>query len=849
MDELSLTMDVRLNSAVDGMGMPTDPAIPGSLEANLFFLQMVMTDKFVNGSYSHFTGGFSIDLTEPGSTSPGRLTVPEITSASSFSDLAQWGLGFEADVNFDITIKIEGASVLPEIQAEFELDWILDVADPSNDVLGLAFNNVQLDLGSFFSEFLSPVLTEIQTVTMPLEPVIDILTQRLPVISDIMGEDFDLIDVGLWILDLTNTGTIKREFIDAFIAIIELVNTTVPNDTGIMIDLGSFDLSNGNLMQAGGLDGVDPNVTMTAPDAETQLAGMDSSEADSNSSFISKLKGVDGFSVPLLTSPTDVFKLIMGQDISLVEWRPPALEIDFSIDEEFPIFWPLYGSIDGSLNAKIDFAIGYDTSGLRQFYESGFTAPEKIFNGFFISDFDENDVDIDEVSLSGHLTIGGSVDAGIFRGGISGSLAFNASVDLNDVNNDGKLRLSEIVELIAHQDNPLDLFDFDAMITVGAYAYVDSWGPTGWAEGCEDTFLGEICIPYPTFGYGNIFSTNFGGPYTLLNIHHEGVDLASLTPVLGRVDASTGEFTLHSGKYAGDRLYQNTVDGAEHFEISHVGGTLGNETILVKYFLDGPADTEADFEIEYSGVASITVFGGAMGDRIVIQDGVLSDATLHGEGGKDYLKGGSGTNYLFGDAGIDTLIGGLGADFLDGGSGADTLTGGLGLNTYLFAGGFGLDTLNGTAGAIEVLDFGALTDPITVDLSASEARHTALDKVTIVGPVHRILGTSADGDRLVGPQLRTQRLEHRSRRRRHRQRYRVRELREPGRWRRCRGHLRVRRWHRPDGFAQRQGRERHARPLGRHRQHGLEHHGCGVWKRCRTLRIRRYRGLVLGLRR
>ena len=52
----------------------------------------------------------------------------------------------------------------------------------------MAINNVQMDIGTFFGQFLGNILGKIQSVTAPLEPVLQVLNERLPVISDLLNK-------------------------------------------------------------------------------------------------------------------------------------------------------------------------------------------------------------------------------------------------------------------------------------------------------------------------------------------------------------------------------------------------------------------------------------------------------------------------------------------------------------------------------------------------------------------------------------------------------------------------------------------------------------------------------------
>ena len=117
-------------------------------------------------------------------------------------------LSGEADVNLKLQASVDGSTlgidkkkltgVLPSIVSDFDLLWTFDNSVFSGnlgDLKTLAFKNVGLDLGSFFSDFLKPIVSQIQDITQPIQPIINVITQPLPVISQLAGEKITLIDL------------------------------------------------------------------------------------------------------------------------------------------------------------------------------------------------------------------------------------------------------------------------------------------------------------------------------------------------------------------------------------------------------------------------------------------------------------------------------------------------------------------------------------------------------------------------------------------------------------------------------------------------------------------------------
>src|SRR5690606_10092053 len=101
------------------------------------------------------------------------------------------------------------------------------------------FSNVALDLGTFISEFLGPILTEIRKVTEPLDPSIEIVQARLPVLSDLAGQTVTLLDLAA-AFGLLEPSTV--EFIESVIQVIDIINS-LPTGTGtVLVPFGAFTL-------------------------------------------------------------------------------------------------------------------------------------------------------------------------------------------------------------------------------------------------------------------------------------------------------------------------------------------------------------------------------------------------------------------------------------------------------------------------------------------------------------------------------------------------------------------------------------------------------------------------------
>src|SRR4029077_12213262 len=113
---------------------------------------------------------------------------------------------------------------------------------------------------------------------------------------------------------------------------------------------------------------------VTEADVASQLNGAtpDFASALSNPALGSGVSTTGGkFEIPLLQSPAKVFKLLLGQDVDLFRWDMPQLDLNLSINQEFPVLGPIDVSFGGTLHIHAQAGFGYDTFGLRQWKKTG----------------------------------------------------------------------------------------------------------------------------------------------------------------------------------------------------------------------------------------------------------------------------------------------------------------------------------------------------------------------------------------------------------------------------------------------------------------------------------------------
>jgi hypothetical protein len=250
---------------------------------------------------SLFAGTFTIDLLSPHASGPaaGRLTLADVQGGLTDGALAAGRLSASARLRLKIAASFSEEASFPRLRWDLAVDWTFSPGQPdlTGGVPAIAFNNVQLSLGEFFSRFVQPILEVIQSVSGPLQPLVDVLGRKLPLL------DKSLIDLAEQFGQAEGGALIK-----ALAGVVELANK-VPTSIGddVYLNMGSFDLGGANIKGRENLHHLVPNVT----EVRNPVAQLDSISR----AFIDEAKDVEESGVGLLR-PAD------GADGEPVRVRP-----------------------------------------------------------------------------------------------------------------------------------------------------------------------------------------------------------------------------------------------------------------------------------------------------------------------------------------------------------------------------------------------------------------------------------------------------------------------------------------------------------------------------------------------
>ena len=136
---------------------------------------------------------------------------------------------------------------------------------------------------------------------------------------------------------------------------------------------------------------------------------------------------------------------------------------------------PIVPFVGGSISVEGRLAMGFDSrpqtlaveslsnpgdvDGLIEAY-GRFDDSDIITEGFYLDDLDADGVDVPEVKIVTTLEAGAGVSIGIVTAGLKGGITLTINLDINDPNDDGRLRTAEINTIFAGK--PECVFDVSA---------------------------------------------------------------------------------------------------------------------------------------------------------------------------------------------------------------------------------------------------------------------------------------------------------------------------------------------------------------------------------------------------
>jgi Ca2+-binding RTX toxin-like protein len=745
------------------VGMAFD--LPSSMIAELAFIKINVNKATGTGhdpSRPLFAGAFQIDLKstadEAGCFNGDEAAcTPDDSKILKFADLGNrdlgslFGVSLTGKFHLDWILRAEVSSAFPGVRANFQLDWEFDNRDPkSGGAPAIAFKDVGINAGSFFENLLGDVIKEMKRVTGPIQPVIDVLYAPIPVLSDLsrMAGGGDVTLITLAKAYSTLKGGPRLDFVDTIKAIVEFINRLPTCDKAVeddcFVPLGEFEVDGDKALTTSNSPTTadkmyksrteDPDVKKNLNDANDNpaSAGKKVFNSDPNDKGDADKAG---FSFPILDHPASAFNLLMGGDVTLVEFDSGPLALGFSWRQEFgPVYAPppVFVTLAGSASVTLRIRAGLDTYGLRKAVEAlangtKLTALD-VLDGLFFKTVDDDGKPAPVVTLAGEIAAGAAVSVFIIKVGIEGGLRLTIGFFWNDPNDDGKFRVSEFLH--AALSNPLCLFTMSGRlslflrlyVTIGFSIFSKTFKFTLADVTLLDFSVKPDCDPPPPKLGGTsgdtlvVFAGKFGGAafrgHPVWDNTAEGVDKDTIKVISLHYQQKPADPTGVNGDFDGFAV-QMLGERREYLDPNLkrvvVDGTGYTKPMAVTFTGDGKQET-----------------GATAGNSPSVFD---KDAVVVGGTGNDVITAGRGASYVDGRGGDDIIVtgdtggassnarvaGGAGNDSITVGNGDDRVTGDATLGTGTTSkqvtlnaqDGGGTTTLNG------VIDWDALVDPTT----------------------------------------------------------------------------------------------------------------------------------------
>ncbi|MEO1617451.1 MAG: PKD domain-containing protein [Planctomycetota bacterium] len=531
--------------------------------------------QYNENNRTRLTLAASLDLSDPGfdesSLDPNdqstfnRLYASDI--GGGITDFFEVGFEADADIRLHVdagsdhvagfleeSLGLDNGSLgLPSIGFDFELDASVSRNSESgefeSDISNFVFANVRLDVGDLLENIAVPIANTIGDVLGPVTDIIgdgtdaasSLLTEPLPLVSD-FGDDVTLTDI---------LGEDLSSGIDGFISSLGSLVTFAGSVTDFLesyngdpIDFGCFEYN------------TDTGLLLPCEAGEVLTTTAQAEEGIALSEFLDVAPvevDTGGFSIDILSFDS-VANMLIGQPFDIISFDLPSIDFEASLDVGFSFFAGAL-EFDLEVGAGLQLAslgFGYDSAGIQSIIDAKRDDQDPNFldlvDGLYIKNQDGPEIAIN-VFADGGITIGpGFADA---------HLNTFLELDIQDPNEDGKLRLDEVFEVTNDFSNPenlICLFDIAGGLDIGFEAGLDPFGSVGFDVEAALSLQGIL---------ESITGVDCG---------------ATVEPILATPLEQNGESVLriNSGVYANERLFGDTNDNSDQVAqiVENADGTL-----------------------------------------------------------------------------------------------------------------------------------------------------------------------------------------------------------------------------------------------------------------------------------
>ena len=598
----------------------------------LFFLELDITSREgFSGDPLSLSFGANIEVVP---VTNNRLTLALIKARRQ--SLFSLNFFVRADINLQLTVGtvVDG---LPKVSTGLVVEFVLNkgfqgaapatgstttttttTAAPSLlDNLSVRFVNAYIDLGDTVNRVLGPILKKVNEQFEPVDQVLGPLLEPLPVVSMMAKQDVSVLTV---VAILGRAPPKVLESLNKFLNMLRVVRSAaqelaqseslrLPLTNGCGSSNWELDLKNGR-----GLVPYCQTVTRRSDALDvfrrmTRRTSHQCGSGGSSSKFRSILQKLceNGFTFPLLDSPSDAMGLLTGKVLTLVRFDSPVLQFSATFRKDFPLppFPPVSIFFEAFVSVSLRVSAVYDTSGIQKAIAQ--RNPLLAFDGFGIVTLNDDGTPYQQLTLSGYLTVGAEFNAGIAKAGAGGRFGFTAGLSLLDPSgDDGLLRISELITVfrVKGVGGFKFLFRIDVGLSVGVDIYVKV---------------------FALFGYSTVFREGWNFP----------IFSWAFVPdlVLKIANQEGGVLKLRFDNAA------NWITGSNFaLKVSHVSGCGGNEKITVSVApiedinLGAAGDLNSLIEFTFEGVSQIvgTAEHIVSKDVLLILKGVLSETVVTG---------------------------------------------------------------------------------------------------------------------------------------------------------------------------------------------------------------------------
>ncbi|MBV7407345.1 calcium-binding protein, partial [Maritimibacter sp. DP1N21-5] len=567
--------------------------------------------------------------------------------AFSFTADIDIQIGLEANILDPTTgdpLLIAGSPLIPSVRTELVVAGHYASLSGEGFVFDeLSFKNVRIDANVIYEAFIEPIVTPIKTFIDPLADALGWLNEvPFSFVTDALAAAFPIFGV-------------VKSISDTIIQIDQFVDTL--DATGGQFIFGDFDLiSSVSGDEAGGARGSGGGLDASTATRDTGSATPTSGSNGNPFGVFGNLKQGFAIEIPLLSDPFSAINLLTGKfdQVDLIKVHATLLNLDFPRTSLVDLMLNEIGApgwvsdiISGAFRFEIGahayagLTAGYDLSGIVNFVNT--LDPERLLDGVFLDAGPFLDLGFD---IYAALNLG---IAGLEAGG-----GANIAISFNDPNDDGKLRIPELVAILdASIDDPSKTLGYLFEGRFDVYFFLKVWAGISIDLG--------------------LFSIDLKWRHTVVDINESLTFGGFELPPRVAGDIAAGETAILAvGSNIGNSMSNLTQDGNDRITLSGPNSPIQVQLTNQQGSLSGSFSEDAggiiipagngDNTVDLSGLYTsgagkpVVVYAGDGNDTIKLPDNGIT--VVFAGAGNDRITSGpnaKGTYVIFGEAGSETV--------------------------------------------------------------------------------------------------------------------------------------------------------------------------------------------------